>query len=327
MSRIRRAVRRMVESFGYTYSLARQPLEGGFTFRMARLTQEDKTGVRDLVGEVCRKYNVPFCATVEQPTDYPEAAPLFPVKTKAVLPTQPLKHYASLQEAVVNNVTMPLYFKVEVEGGNLFLTDQPVYVLRQKMICAGLSSTLGVRNLAGLRVLDIGCSCGYFSFAAEQMGAREVWGIEARPEHLDQCAILSAMLPDSKACRFRALDMENEMEQLTEPFDVVFSMGVMYHVFDHVRFARNLYRLTRRALYLAGACSGHPGMMCEAVIEDKKNLRASIHGPVLFPSVAWMVEVLRWVGFNKVYYQRWPAFQEDKAGCNRLHSATLVAVK
>ena len=68
-------------------------------------------------------------------------------------------------------------------------------------------------------------------------------------------------------------------------------------------------------------------MLCKAEMEQVGNLRASIHGPVLYPSLPWMVTLLRWVGFRQVKYVMYPADLPDANGYAGLWRAMLVAEK
>lgn len=299
-------------------------------YEVTRIPPPRPADADDLSLAVCAARNVPVIRTPESADAFPRAAPLLPQPARLRVEPGDLRAYGSADEAFVDNTSISRYFRVTRAGGDLEVTDafeSNPYIMRQKMIVASLEDGLGVPDLSGLSVLDIGCSSGYFSFAAARLGARHVLGIDARPEHEEQFKVLRRTVGGVEASEYRHVDMENQLEQISEPVDVVFCMGVLYHVFDHPRFAKNLFRLSKRMAYVAGACSGRADLLCEARIEDPKNLRESIHGPVLFPSVAWTIDVLRWAGFSKVMYQPWPPGVRDAAGHRRLWSTTLLAIK
>jgi len=151
--------------------------------------------------------------------------------------------------------------------------------------------------------------------------------VDARPEHEDQFDILHKTLGMPASCSYRHLDMELELETLEGPYDLVLAQGVLYHVYDHPRFLKNLHRLTRGVLVLEGHCSGHSDLLCRAAMEPADSLRASIHGPVIYPSAPWMVELVRWAGFSEVYYVDFPSDIEGDWGYDQLRRCMLVAVK
>ncbi len=97
-------------------------------------------------------------------------------------------------------------------------------------------------DLAGVRVLDVGCGNGYFGWRMLQAGAEQVVGIDATPLfHMQHQAIShyagghrNTVLP----VRFEQLP-----ERLTEArFDAAFSMGVLYHQRNPGEHLRRLRR-------------------------------------------------------------------------------------
>ena len=232
--------------------------------------------------------------------------------------------------AFATNESMRVYFKAEENQGLFTLTDnhpKSHYHSRQHMLYAVYQKCLGADGLSGRSVLDIGCSSGYYSFHASRLGAASVLGIDARPEHEEQFRVLHGLLNMPASCAYRHVDMEYGLEQLQETFDVVLAQGVMYHVYDHPRFLKNLFRLTNKVLVLEGGTSGYANRACWPDIEKTGHLRYSIHGPVLYPSVAWTIELLRWVGFREVLYVDLPDGIADTWGFQQLKRVMLAAIK
>ena len=281
----------------------------------------------DAVAELCARLGV----VVEEPPDGETyrrmCKPLFPSWTDVPRDFHP--EGGGDLAGLLENISMRQYFRVKDEDGVLRITDdypESHYYSRQRML-AGIYRNLA-GGLEGKSVLDIGCSSGYYSFHCVRMGAGRVLGTDARPEHEEQFRLLRMMLGIAEErCAYRHVDMETGLEGIDDVFDVVLAQGVMYHVYDHPRFVRNLHRLTKRVLVLEGGCSGRTDFYCKADMEDTGNLRASIHGPVLYPSLPWMVELLRWVGFEDIRYVRLPADVPDRWGFGGFWRAMLVALK
>ncbi len=261
--------------------------------------------------------------------DYKEKCrPMFPGPTP--LPAGlDLKAHADLR-AFATNESMRVYFQAAEADGGFTITDghaKSHFNSRQHMLYAVYQKCLGARGLAGCSVLDIGCSSGYYSFHAARLGAARVLGVDARPEHEEQFRVLHGMLNLSESCAYRHVDMEYGLEQLQETFDVVLAQGVMYHVYDHPRFLKNLHRLTNKVLVLEGGTSGYANRACWPDIEKTGHLRYSIHGPVLYPSVSWTIELLHWVGFREVLYVDLPDGIADTWGFQQLKRVMLAAIK
>lgn len=282
--------------------------------------------IRDLPRDVCAEAKIPIMDPLSRESYEAAWRPLFPAP--APLPQKyPFRFYKSVDEAV-HNISMEQYFSTrrEGEGAVLWDGDSFAYNTRQRMLHTVYTNLLG-SSLSGHSVLDVGCSSGYYSFCCARAQASSVLGVDARPEHEDQFRLLHEMLGMPKTCEYRNVDMESGLESLQESYDLVLAQGVMYHVYDHPRFVKNLCRLTRKVLVLEGACSGRSDNLCKADIEDPTNLRESVHGPVLYPSLPWMIRMLRWAGFKDIRYVGHPAEVQDICGFARLWRAMLVAVK
>ena len=81
------------------------------------------------------------------------------------------------------------------------------------------------QDLRGKRVLDIGCADGYYTFLAEERGASVV-AIDALPS---QGFFLAHHVCGSKA-EFHQMDIYDLQLDTFGAFDVVFFMGVYYHL-------------------------------------------------------------------------------------------------
>jgi tRNA (mo5U34)-methyltransferase len=89
-------------------------------------------------------------------------------------------------------------------------------------------------DLTGMRVLDIGCAEGFFSFEAERRGAREVIGIDSFPDSVRRFNIVKAAR-QSNATAFLMNVYDLEPKRLGT-FDLVLFYGVFYHL-KHPQFA------------------------------------------------------------------------------------------
>jgi tRNA (mo5U34)-methyltransferase len=89
-------------------------------------------------------------------------------------------------------------------------------------------------DLKGMRVLDIGCAEGFFSFEAEKRGAREVIAIDSFPDSVRRFNIVkTARQSNATAFPMNVYDLEPKR---LGTFDVVLFYGVFYHL-KHPQYA------------------------------------------------------------------------------------------
>jgi len=82
-------------------------------------------------------------------------------------------------------------------------------------------------DMHGLSVLDIGCNAGFFSQAMKRRGAARVLGIDADPRYLAQARFAAEV--EGLDIEFRQMSVY-DVGALGERFDVVFFLGVFYHL-------------------------------------------------------------------------------------------------
>jgi len=83
-------------------------------------------------------------------------------------------------------------------------------------------------DLSGMRVLDIGCAEGFFSFEAERRGAHEVVAVDSFPDSIRRFNIARSAL-GSRATAYLANVYELNPKTFGT-FDVVLFYGVFYHL-------------------------------------------------------------------------------------------------
>lgn len=94
-----------------------------------------------------------------------------------------------------------------------------------------------IGDLHNKRVLDVGCGSGYHLYRMHQAGANQVIGIDPTDLFFYQFQCFKQYLPTANI-HFLPLGIE-EMPA-TNSFDYVFSMGVLYHRHDPIKFLQEL---------------------------------------------------------------------------------------
>lgn len=84
------------------------------------------------------------------------------------------------------------------------------------------------KKLAGWRVLDVGCNAGFYTFELAKRGAT-VLGIDVEPLYLRQARWAAEQFRLADQVEFRQMEVY-EIAGLDEQFDLVWFMGVFYHL-------------------------------------------------------------------------------------------------
>jgi tRNA (mo5U34)-methyltransferase len=83
-------------------------------------------------------------------------------------------------------------------------------------------------DVSNWRVLDIGCNAGFYSFALARRGAR-VTAIDLDPHYLTQATWAAKRFGLQDRVEFRQMQVY-DLAHETEEFDLVWFMGVLYHL-------------------------------------------------------------------------------------------------
>jgi len=158
-------------------------------------------------------------------------------------------------------------------------------------------------DLTGLRVLDIGCAEGFFSFEAERRGAREVIGIDSFSDSVRRFNIAKeARQSNATAFLMNVYDLEPKR---LGTFDLVLFYGVFYHL-KHPQLA-----LERIRSICTGTLLFQTHVFEEPAVKDEPVARFYPHGMLsgpqgehFDPTVFWLfnsaccVGMLDHVGFT-----------------------------
>ena len=143
-------------------------------------------------------------------------------------------------------------------------------------------------DMSGMRVLDIGCAEGFFSFEAERRGAREVVAIDSFPDGVRRFNICRDAL-DSRV-QVHLASVYDISARTYGTFDLVMFFGVLYHLRNPVLALEKIFSV----------CSGKT-LLQTANIEDPtfgERSLAEFHpfgissgppdNPMLDPTVFWV---------------------------------------
>lgn len=120
----------------------------------------------------------------------------------------------------------PWFHNIHLPGGVETAPDHPLGDFpsnKWKHVGASLPQDLG-----GCRALDIGCNAGFYSFELARRGA-DVLAIDHDPHYLRQAEWARGRFELRGTIEFRQQSVY-DLAQLSETFDVVLFLGVLYHL-------------------------------------------------------------------------------------------------
>ncbi len=159
-------------------------------------------------------------------------------------------------------------------------------------------------DMTGMRVLDVGCAEGFFSFEAERRGAKEVIGIDSFPDGIRRFNICRDAFDSQVSCYLTSVyDLS---ERAFGTFDLVMFFGVLYHLRNPILALEKIFSVCSGSVLIqtanvereemgdASYAEFHPFGVESGPPEDRQ----------LDPTVFWMPnsacvrDMLRHVGFT-----------------------------
>ena len=93
-----------------------------------------------------------------------------------------------------------------------------------------LTEFLGLEDLQGKSFLDIGCGSGLFSYAAFNLGAKEIVSFDMDPFSVECCKYLHKKATSPKNWEiYKGSILDNNFISKLGKFDVVYAWGVLHH--------------------------------------------------------------------------------------------------
>lgn len=157
---------------------------------------------------------------------------------------------------------------------------------------------------AGMCAIDIASATGRHSFELARAGIGSIRGVEIRREQVEQATLVRDV---DRSGQLATVEFEHDPVSADDPgfragerYDVVLSMGLLYHLSDPVQHVRNLRRLTGRALMLQTFTHARDRGFWQHVREDPGGITKAMSGTSWIPHFDDVPVLLREAGFDRV---------------------------
>lgn len=176
-------------------------------------------------------------------------------------------------------------------SANVF--QEPGYQRRYDRIYSVMTRYFNDADMAGKKVVDLGCGLGGFGRKFLDLGAEVVF-LDGREENITD---LSAELPDATAL---VMDVENDtFPAEAMDADLVLCMGLIYHTSDPVSVIRKIAGITDN-MFLETNCLDHDGHALVWFTESTEPRQFSLTGNACRPSPGWVSAAIEEADFDVV---------------------------
>jgi SAM-dependent methyltransferase len=157
-------------------------------------------------------------------------------------------------------------------------------------------------SLEGKRVLDLGCNAGYWSLLALQTGCDHLAAIDGRQMHIDQARLVFEV-NEIDPRRYELVQgniFDIDLRQLGS-FDIVFCLGLMYHVSKPVTLIEKISRVNSDLLIIDTSLAGLPGSLLHYKREILEDPRSGVdYDLVSYPTRRAVIDIVRPFGYSVV---------------------------
>lgn len=157
-----------------------------------------------------------------------------------------------------------------------------------RQLLVTLRATFGLRS-----ALDIGCGIGHFSCFLKELGFSVV-AADGREENISEAKLRYPQID------FHVANVEADSLPLLGRFDLVFCMGLLYHLENPFRAIRGLRSVTRTCLVLESMCLSEPTPWM-LLREEPQLANQSLTDVAFYPTEGCLVKMLYRAGFSHVY--------------------------
>lgn len=196
----------------------------------------------------------------------------------------------------------PWGYGIQLRPGIITPHEYPQVALRQMtyrshLITGTMRALLG-DSLHSATLLDMACNHGYFALEAAYHGAKSVLGVDLRPGNIAKAEFLKRYFGIANT-QFRIQNVYDL--DLAQPFDVVYNLGLFYHVTDPYLLMRRTYALCTRFAVIDSIMHREPvSAFLQMLNKDVTRHAEGEFNVELHPTYRAMIDLMYAVGFTRV---------------------------
>lgn len=156
-------------------------------------------------------------------------------------------------------------------------------------------------SLKGKRVLDLGCNSGFWSLCAIQEGADFVLGIDARQMFVDQANfVFDVKEVEGSRYNFVAKNVFYINFQEFGNFDIVFCLGLLYHVYKPISLLEKIAKVNNDFLLIDTKLSMTKGSYMEVSFDRETRDSYVEHKLAMKPTKQAVFKIVEEFGYSSV---------------------------
>jgi SAM-dependent methyltransferase len=170
-------------------------------------------------------------------------------------------------------------------------------IYRSHLISGSVRTLLG-DDYGSSTFLDMACNHGYFALEAGFLGARRALGVDLRPQNIAKASFLkdSFSVPNVEFRVGNVYDLD-----LSQRFDVVYNLGLLYHVTDPYLLMRRTYDLCNRIAVVDSIMHKEPvSAFLQMVNKDTASHAEGDFVVELHPTYRATIDLMHAVGFREI---------------------------
>lgn len=173
----------------------------------------------------------------------------------------------------------------------------PRMIFRSRLITDTVRAILG-ETIHSCSFLDLACNHGYFSVEAAFHGAKQVVGVDLRVENIAKANLLKKYFKTENV-EFRVQNVYDL--DASEKFDVVYNLGLFYHITDPYRLMQHTYNMCGKFAVVDSIMHKEPVSAFLQMVN--KNVSSHSEGEFvveLHPTYRAMIDLMQAVGFKDI---------------------------
>lgn len=161
-------------------------------------------------------------------------------------------------------------------------------------------SLSGSDDLSGNTILDCGCNCGFWSIQSVLNNADSVVAFDAGEKNIEQAKFIQNICGIDRI-KYHVADLDNFTEIIGGQYDIVFFLGLLYHINRPVEILRSVRKATKKFAVIDTTISPNIGSILY-IQDDFAHDQNKCNNLCFLPTAQAVRDLLIYSGFRDVKY-------------------------